>query len=100
MVEVNANGQANMQTAAKTIQALKQHGKIPKETFVMLTVKTHPVRLRELPEEMMNQNGWFRMKPITEIVVENNPESPASIEIQHKESTPLLYQSDKKAAQE
>lgn len=61
IAEVNAEGKANMQTAMKTIQALKTSGKVPKATLVLLALKTHPIDLREIPERIMNLHGWVRV---------------------------------------
>jgi hypothetical protein len=75
IAEINAEGKANFNVAYKSIQALKQSGKIPKGTLVLLAVKTHPINLREIPERIMNLHGWVRV--IKKIETENsNPEFP------------------------
>ena len=76
LVEVDATTRKGFETATKTVQALKEFKKIPYQTFVLLSSKQHPIDLKHLPEEMMNANGWYKMKAvpvkIKEVVVEDN----------------------------
>jgi hypothetical protein len=62
MVEFDAPTKANAESAQKVIAAMKQTGKVPKETLCLLTCKQNPIKIRELPEDVMNRNGWIKVK--------------------------------------
>ena len=62
MVEFDASTRANAESAQKVIAAMKQTGKIPKETLCLLNCKQHPIKIRELTEDVMNKNGWIKVK--------------------------------------
>ena len=71
---------------------------IPEEVLILIASKAHPIHLREIPEALMNQNGWYKMKPlpVNEIVIENNSPPPPPDVPACKVSVPHLHQSDKK----
>lgn len=76
--EILAENSNDFEAAQNTIIALRQSGKIPMGILVLVASQSHPVKIREIPEEVMNQNGWYRMKPlpITEVVLQNTPLPP------------------------
>ena len=62
MVEVANSTKANMDCAQKVIASMKQTGKVPKETLCLLSSKEHAIKIRELTEDVMNKNGWIKIK--------------------------------------
>jgi hypothetical protein len=65
MVEVANASKPNMDAAQKTIAAMKQTGKVPKDTLCLLASKENPIKIHELSEEVMNKNGWIKLKEIS-----------------------------------
>ena len=70
--EVPQNNRRAVESAQRTIQALFSSGKIPKSVLVLVQMSSSEFKIRELDEKAMNQNGWFKMKPL-KIEIENAP---------------------------
>ena len=96
MVEVKEAVPSNLVRVQKTIQALCAKGKIPKGVLVLINAKDQPIKLREIPEKVMNENGWIKLK----VQLQNGgQESPATAQ-SHKESNPRSQQQENKDAPE
>lgn len=70
--EIPQNNRQAVESAQRTIQALFSSGKIPKSVLVLVQMSSSEFKIRELDEKAMNQNGWFKMKPL-KIEIENAP---------------------------
>jgi membrane-bound lytic murein transglycosylase len=66
MIEVAEQTKLAFEAVQRTAKALIDSGKIPKGTLILISLKSNPVNLKEIPKEVMNQNGWFKMKAVIE----------------------------------
>ncbi len=62
MAEVSNQTKDDFTRAQRTIQALFNSGKIPKGVLVLVNSKHAPMNLKEIPEKVMNENGWIKIR--------------------------------------
>lgn len=75
MVEVANQSSDDFTRTQRTIKAMIDSGKIPKGVLVLINSKHSPMNLKEIPEKVMNQNGWIKLR----IQTENTPEKLTEI---------------------
>ena len=75
MVEISHQGQNDFKRVQNTLKALYDSGKIPRGVLCLINSKSSPIDLIEIPEKIMNQNGWIKLK-IQNVPAQSPPAEP------------------------